>query len=190
VTDPSRQPIAPDDLPELGAFDSDEDLRDLATRVFGEPTLSFDFANPGIATNTLLCLVLRERVRRLEQALETIEGQAKCARAAQERWRALLQAGTHVVFVNAAGDTARIPAEIVRLIGEHVPVDVVVTEATDHVLFRQGGSLVAKVPKTLLVSLPDLLERGLWNKPKSSSRHSQSHPSRGNPAGSEGVHHG
>ncbi len=190
MTDPTPQPLTQDDLPELGAFDGDEDLRDLATKVFGEPMLSFDLATPGIATNTLLCVVLRERVRRLELAIETIEAQAKCARAAQERWRALLQAGTHVVFVNDAGETARIPAEIVRLIGEHMPIDVVVTEETEHVLFRQGGSLVAKVPKTLLVSLPDLLERGLWNKPKSSSRRSQSQPSRGNPTGSEGAHHG
>ncbi len=71
VTDPTPQALTQDDLPELGAFDGDEGLRDLATKVFGEPTLSFDLSTPAIATNTLLCVVLRERVRRLELAIAT-----------------------------------------------------------------------------------------------------------------------
>tara|TARA_R110002072_G_scaffold28296_15_gene91108 strand:- start:2197 stop:2730 length:534 start_codon:yes stop_codon:yes gene_type:complete len=177
-------------MPELAAFDGDPELQELAARVFGEPVLSYDFTDPATATNTLLSLILRERVRRLESAIETIEAQARCARAAQERWRALLHAGGDIVFVNMVGDTARIPSEIVDLIGRHAPVDVVVVEEAEHVAFKQGGRTVARVPKSLLVVLPDLLERGLWEAPKSSSRRSQSHQSRGNAAGGEGVSRG
>jgi len=83
--------------------------------------------------------------------------------------------------MNDAGDLAEIPAAIVQLIQTHKPIDATLEDRGPDVLFIQGKRVVARVPKTLLVSLPRLLERGLWESPKSRTDKSQSHASRGIP---------
>ena len=171
-------------IPEISAFDADPEIQDLMTRAFGAPDQYWDPSDRADLTTKLLVCAVRARVRQLEQAFERLETQARVAQAAQERWRALLLSGANVTFTNDAGDLASIPASIVQLIQAHKPIDAALEDRGQDVLFSQGKRVVARVPKTLLVSLPRLLERGLWESPKSRSDKSQSHPSRGNPTSS------
>jgi len=96
--------------------------------------------------------------------------------AAERHWRAVMRARTSLLFRNDAGDLARLPEQLARLIASRGSFDGEVVERGMSVAFLQCDTEVASIPKTLFVCLEDVLADWTWDKGASPSLSRDSRP--------------
>jgi hypothetical protein len=125
---------------------------------------------------------LMGRVEKLEEQAKEIAQKADLARAAERGWKALHEAREHVIFRSDAGQIARLPVNLVRLLARNRPIDLAVTQGKDGQTIRYttgegqgepGDDVVGEIPKSLWVVLEKVLNGTVWSKPP--ARESQSH---------------
>ncbi|HVY60991.1 MAG TPA: hypothetical protein VHF22_05025 [Planctomycetota bacterium] len=133
-------------------------------QLYGEPTgFCWDSPNQSDVTTKLLCAGLQLEVEALHARLAEIEQKYEVVRAAERTWRPMFQARTEVVFRNDAGDIAKLPADVARIIASKGAFDGDVISRATTVQFKNEGGVIAEIPKSLFVSLEKVLDASPWN---------------------------
>lgn len=101
---------------------------------------------------------LASRVAELETRLAEAERRAETIAAVQRVWRVVMQARGDLVLATDAGDLARVPIAVARVIAAGRALDVAVDEDGDDVLLvAPGGDTVARLSRAAFLALPKAL---------------------------------
>lgn len=103
---------------------------------------------------------IQEEVQDLKNRLDGIEARYRAVKEAEERWRDFMRERDCLVFINGAGEIAKIPQHLALLIGKDRSYDGEIEESGSNLQFIQQDNTVATVPKSLLKQLKGLLLRG------------------------------
>lgn len=104
------------------------------------------------------CDTLRARVDALEARLAEAERRAGTIAAVQRTWRVVMQARGDLVVATDAGDLARVPVAVARVIAAGRALDVSVEEDGDDVLLVDPrGRVVARLSRAAFLVLPKAL---------------------------------
>ncbi len=132
-------------------------------RASGNPAQVWDPDDGTDLTNKILCAGLQTEIEQLEARFETIEEKFEVVTAAERSWRPMLQARSHVVFRNDAGDVAKMPVDLVEVIATAGTLDGDIAERGRNVVFTHADEEIAEIPKELFVVLERILESSRWN---------------------------
>ena len=103
---------------------------------------------------------LQEEVKELKTRLDSIEARYRTVMEAEETWSEFMHEKDNLVFINGAGDIARMPRHLALLIGEARPFDGEIRGNGAKLRFVHQGEVIAQVPKSLVNRLKGLLKRG------------------------------
>jgi len=87
----------------------------------------------------------------LERRIEQLETGLK---ETSRRWRIIMLERTNAVFMDDTGRIARMPLNVVALIGQRKPLDVEVKDHATTLLLIKDGEPIAEIPKSLVEQLP------------------------------------
>lgn len=100
---------------------------------------------------------LEKRVRALERERDRLAERYAATRAAAERWHPSLRERDRLLFVNDAGDIARVPRSLAMLIARDRSFAGDIEDAGDAMRFVIDGEVLAEIPKALVSQLRGIL---------------------------------
>jgi len=127
-------------------------------RVRDKPVPVWDPCSEVDLTTKIYCAGIQLELEVLKARLDEIETKYEVARAAERNWRQMLQERTRIVFRSDAGDVAKLPVDLVRVIAAKGTFDGEVVAKAKTVVFVSGGKTLAEIPKSLFVCLGRILE--------------------------------
>jgi len=161
-------------------------------RLTGTAAAVWDPTNLSDLTSRLTCAALQLQVEALAGRIEALESerderdrQYEASRAAEAVWTCRHISGDTLFLGNSAGQVARIPLALALRWRSYRPDSLSDTAVRGgEVLFMQGASVVARIPRSLFAVLPKVLESCHWL-PNSLSPPRGGSPSPRSPAGVE-----
>ncbi|MEW5760192.1 MAG: hypothetical protein AB1779_05450 [Candidatus Thermoplasmatota archaeon] len=128
-------------------------FKDVRNELFDNGTFYWEGDDNVDLTNKVMIGLLQLEIEKLQHMLENIEDKYKIVKDNEVEWHIIGKEKDNIMFGNRAGDTAKVPTDLLNIIVNLKSFDGNIQSDGIFLVYVTNGQVKAKIPKSLVIQL-------------------------------------
>ena len=149
------------------ALDKIDGLFDVCNKIFGERTTFWEGHDNVDLTNKVMIGCQQLMIQEIMASLQEMKEKYEIIRQHEDDWRFGAIEKDQMVFMNTAGDIAKLPCGLYKMIRLHMPIDLDISRVGTNIQFLEKVKVITTIPQSLFLKIT---EGGIPGVPKGMER--------------------